>query len=76
MIEDYCRAKMMLHHPFVSTKLEDLLQADDGTIFSSWQDAYKHCRLNHQHPFDPLGVVLGDGLEDTETESISDEDDH
>lgn len=42
--EDYCRVKMMLHHPF--TELSDLLKID-GEQYGSFTDAYSHCCYYH-----------------------------
>jgi len=50
--EDYCRVKMMLHHPF--RDIDDLLNHEDGK-FSTWVDAYAVCRSTHGH-HDPDGL--------------------
>jgi hypothetical protein len=50
----FCRAKLMLHHPFRTSDLQSLLTFDDHT-YSNWEDAYDSCRLNHGHDSDPLG---------------------
>lgn len=69
---EFCRVKMMLHHPFSSPSLKDLLTTEDGVTFETWQDAYQHCRTHHQHPSDPLDTVLDEAELDSETESLDD----
>jgi hypothetical protein len=41
--EDFCRVKMMLHHPHL--ELNDLHVIDGETV--SWQEAYEHCQIFH-----------------------------
>src|SRR3981081_2558722 len=44
---DYCRVKLMLHHPFVDWR--DLLSVD-GQVYSSYIDAFQACNQSHSHP--------------------------
>jgi ATP-dependent DNA helicase PIF1 len=46
---DYCRVKLMLHHPFVVW--EDLLTVD-GIEYGSFTDAFYICHTSHTHPLD------------------------
>lgn len=46
---DYCRVKLMLHHPF--TDWIDLLTVDNQ-VYGSYIDAFQACRLLHNHPHD------------------------
>jgi hypothetical protein len=46
--EDYCRVKLMLHHPFVDP--DELLV--DGVRFDTFSDAFRSCQESHSHPPD------------------------
>ena len=46
---DYCRVKIMLHHPFVSW---DDLSTIDGVVYESFTDAFRLCKAIHNHPRD------------------------
>jgi hypothetical protein len=46
---DYCRVKLMLHHPFVDWK--DLLSVD-GQVYGSYIDSFRACVQSHTHPQD------------------------
>jgi hypothetical protein len=46
---DYCRVKLMLHHPFVDWT--DLLLVD-GQTYESYIDAFQACVQSHTHPPD------------------------
>ena len=46
---DYCRVRLMLHHPFVDW--EDLLVVD-GHLYGSYIDAFQACSRLHSHPED------------------------
>ena len=46
---DYCRVKLMLHHPFV--EYTDLLTVD-GQVYESSIEAFRACRHSHTHPED------------------------
>ena len=46
---DYCRVKLMLHHPF--TDWADLLTGDNQT-YGSYIDAFQACKRLHTHPQD------------------------
>jgi ATP-dependent DNA helicase PIF1 len=46
---DFCRVKLMLHHPFVGW--EDLLLVD-GQVYGSYIDAFRVCHRTHTHPQD------------------------
>jgi hypothetical protein len=41
--EDYCRVKLMLHHPF--EEWDDLLKVD-GEVYGSYADAFSVCRVS------------------------------
>ena len=43
---DYCRVKLMLHHPFVDWA--DLLSVD-GQVYGSYIDAFRVCSQSHSH---------------------------
>lgn len=48
--ENYCRTKMILHHPFTDVKdLADIV--DDVPSFSA---AYRRCQAAHHHEHDAL----------------------
>jgi hypothetical protein len=46
---DYCRVKLMLHHPF--TDWADLLLVD-SRAYGSYIDAFRICDQSHTHPQD------------------------
>jgi hypothetical protein len=46
---DYCRVKLMLHHPFVSW---DNLLIVDNNVYGSFSDAFRACQANYTHPPD------------------------
>ncbi|KID81041.1 ATP-dependent DNA helicase PIF1 [Metarhizium guizhouense ARSEF 977] len=46
---DYCRVRLMLHHPFVD--YTDLLTVD-GQVYGSYIQAFQACRRSHTHPQD------------------------
>ena len=52
--EDYCRVKLMLHHPF--TNPMDLRMPDDDGVLS-YAFAYQVCRRECGHPRDPLDTL-------------------
>ena len=73
--EDYCRVKMMLHHPFLN--VQDLAVEIDGKF--SFAAAYEICKVSHRHEPDFLHEELD--IEDKdeteqrdELESLSDRD--
>jgi ATP-dependent DNA helicase PIF1 len=47
--EDYCRVKLMLHHPF--TDWADLLSIN-GQVYGSYIAAFRACYHSHTHPQD------------------------
>jgi ATP-dependent DNA helicase PIF1 len=64
---DYCRVKLMLHHPFVDWA--DLLLVD-GQAYGSYIDAFRACSLLHSHPEDfYTDPDNGDGDTDSDTET-------
>lgn len=70
--EDFCRAKMMLHHPFQNPLLMDLLQDGSGITFNTWREAYAYCKEYHSdHEPDPLGATTDMMDEESDTESLS-----
>jgi len=64
---DYCRVKLMLHHPFVDWV--DLLTVD-GQLYESYIDAFRACHRLHTHPQD----FYTDPEADEEASDDSDED--
>ena len=46
---DYCRVKLMLHHPFVDW--DDLLMVDNQ-VYRSYIEAFQACHRSHTHPED------------------------
>ena len=46
---DYCRVRLMLHHPFIDW--EDLLSVD-GQLYESYIHAFQACTQSHTHPDD------------------------
>ena len=65
---DYCRVRLMLHHPFVDW--EDLLSVD-GQAYGSYIDAFQACRQSHTHPQD---FYTDPEAECSDSDSESDED--
>ena len=61
---DYCRVKLMLHHPFVI--LDDLLTVD-GSAYGSFTDAFQICRASHNHPSDFYTNTPRDGDDESDT---------
>jgi hypothetical protein len=70
--EDFCRTKLMLHHPFDT--LEDLTKVDPETGFSSYSYAFRQCAELHQHPRDPLDPL--DGEDEEIDDDLEDADEH
>jgi hypothetical protein len=60
--EDFCRVKMMLHHPF--TNVQDLAVEVDGS--ASFSAAYQICKTSHSH--DPDYLELDDDASEDEDE--------
>ncbi len=46
---DYCRVRLMLHHPFMDW--DDLLMVDNH-VYGSYIDAFQACRRSHTHSED------------------------
>lgn len=75
--ENFCRVKMMLHHPFKNPTLTDLMRDPSGLVFDTWQDAYRYYQKRHSdHESDPLDMdnpvkMLDD---ESETESLDGKD--
>src|SRR5439155_27224117 len=65
---DYCRVKLMLHHPFEGW--EDLLTVD-GQAYGSYIDAFRACKRLHTHPEDFYTDPEAD-VSDSEDESDED----
>src|SRR5438045_8503460 len=55
---DYCRVKLMLHHPF--TDWPDLLSVKNET-YGSYIDAFQACKWLHIHPQDFYNDLEGEG---------------
>ena len=70
--EQYCRVKLMLHHPF--SEPSELRMLDEDGVFS-YATAYRLCRAEHEHPRDPLDPleVEDEGESESEFESERDE---
>jgi ATP-dependent DNA helicase PIF1 len=72
---DYCRVRLMLHHPFVDW--DDLLSVE-GQVYASYIDAFRACTQQHVHPEDfytDLEELEGLGSDsDTDSDDSSDED--
>ena len=49
--EQYCRIKVLLHHPF--RNLDDLTKREDGTEHS-FAEVFADCQVHHHHPRDTL----------------------
>ncbi|KAI0367563.1 hypothetical protein BV20DRAFT_1000234, partial [Pilatotrama ljubarskyi] len=49
--EDYCRVKVLLHHPF---RAVDELLEDAAGGYRSWSQVFEACRMGHQHSRDTL----------------------
>lgn len=64
--EDYCRVKLMLHHPFVI--MDDLLTIN-GSLYGSFTDAFDICRVSHNHPSDFYTDPPRDNDDESEEES-------
>jgi hypothetical protein len=65
---DYCRVKLMLHHPFVDWP--DLLSVD-GQVYQSFVDAFRACVRLHTHPQD---FYTDPAAESDDSEDDSDDD--
>jgi ATP-dependent DNA helicase PIF1 len=74
---DYCRVKLMLHHPF--TDWIDLLTVD-GQVYRSYTDAFQACLRSrtHTHPqdfyTDPEAESEGSDESEKEREDLTDDD--
>ena len=55
---DYCRVKLMLHHPF--TDWSDLLSVE-GETYGSYIEAFRVCKRFHTHPQDFYNDLEGEG---------------
>ena len=73
--EDYCRVRLMLHHPF--ERVTDLLSFD-RCDYGSYTDAFRACTRLHTHPDDFYSdPVANDQDTDSEDdESVCDESDN
>jgi ATP-dependent DNA helicase PIF1 len=71
--DDYCRVRLMLHHPF--ERCTDLLSFD-GHNYGSYTDAFRDCQRLHTHPDDFYTDPVADD-QDTESddESVPESDD-
>jgi ATP-dependent DNA helicase PIF1 len=66
---DYCRVKLMLHHPF--TEFTDLLTVNE-TAFESYSGALAACQSTHNHPEDfYTDPIQEESDDDSDTESIA-----
>lgn len=73
--EQFCRVKIMLHHPFRSKDLDDLFVLEDGSPATNWQSVYKECVAHHSpHPVDALGVHQQELDDNSDTESVEQDD--
>lgn len=55
--DQWCRAKILLHHPFRDVDGDDLLLCD-GREFDDYEELYEYCKASHNHPPDLLGDPL------------------
>jgi ATP-dependent DNA helicase PIF1 len=62
--DDYCRVRLMLHHPF--ERLTDVLSFD-GSDYGSYTDAFRACRRLHTHLDDFYTDLEADG-QDTDSD--------
>lgn len=72
--KNFCRVKMMLHHPFRCTDLNDSFNLDNGTSAVSWASPYDHCRARHahlRHLVDPLGAPSDELIEESDNERMN-----
>ena len=71
---DYCRVRLMLHHPFVDW--DDLLSVD-GQVYTTYVDAFRACIRQHVHPEDFYTDLEESGelgsVSDTDSDISSDE---
>jgi ATP-dependent DNA helicase PIF1 len=65
--DDYCRVRLMLHHPF--QQLTDLLSFN-GCDYGSYPDAFYACQRLHTHPDD---FYTDPATDDQDTDSEDDE---
>jgi hypothetical protein len=68
---DYCRVKLILHHPFVDW--DDLLSVD-GQVYDSYVDAFHACEQWHIHPEDFYTDLDESGLgvdSDSDSDSVT-----
>lgn len=73
---DYCRVKLMLHHPF--TELSDLLTVD-SQLHGSYVEAFQACSELHSHPSDFYVDPKDDDPDDDEESDVEpdpEEDEH
>ena len=69
---DYCRVKLMLHHPF--TAWEDLLSVE-GQVYESYVEAFRACQHSHTHPHDfYTDPEADDEAEESDSDDESDDD--
>jgi ATP-dependent DNA helicase PIF1 len=65
--DNYCRVRLMLHHPF--QRFTDLLSFD-SCDYGSYIDAFRACKRLHTHPDDFYTDLEADG-QDTDSDSDS-----
>jgi hypothetical protein len=70
---DYCRCKLMLHHPF--REVEELLTID-GVTYDTYTEAYDACFSKHDHSsiddyYDDLPIVEEAANDDDDYESVA-----
>lgn len=55
--KQFCRVKMMLHHPFKYKDLDNLFVLEDVSLAANWQLIYKKYLVHHNpHLVNALGV--------------------
>lgn len=52
---NFCRVKLLLNHPH--RNYDELLDTEEESRFSTYQEAYDNCLLNHNHPDDHYGEL-------------------
>ena len=69
--EQFCRVKIMLHHPFRLEELNDLFTLKNGSPVDNWQSVYKKCLAHHyNHLLDSLRVHFQELNDKSDTESL------
>ena len=68
--EEFCRAKLMLHHPFLGLEMDELYTVD-GVKYETFTEAFESCYRRHTHDRDPLGEHSLFVQDDSDLESLA-----